>query len=118
VSKEFAENVESRDAGPQQADELQSRRQFLTGLGKWSKIVITVALLGSGASAEIADAAVELHRRGGGRGWPRGGYPVGPGPWTNNEWTNNECIWMNNECGWFNNECSWINNECAFDDDD
>jgi hypothetical protein len=46
-------------------EELRSRRDFLIGLGRWSKIVIGAAVLG-GISAEVpkAEAAAWVNRRG------------------------------------------------------
>jgi hypothetical protein len=58
---------------------LQSRRQFLVGLGKWSKVVITGAVLGAGVAhvGRDAQAAGWINRRGGYYG------PVGGGGWIN-----------------------------------
>jgi hypothetical protein len=67
--------------------DLRSRRDFLIGLGKWSRVVVTGAVLGAGAM--ITDKPAQagwLNRRGygygGGGGWinNRGG---GGGGWWN-----------------------------------
>jgi hypothetical protein len=64
--------------------ETQSRRDFLIGLGKWSRAVIVGAIVGGTAVGnKPAQAGVGwLNRRGGGAGWVngRGGYG---GSWAN-----------------------------------
>jgi hypothetical protein len=72
--------------GPAPSEEqLQSRRDFLIGLGRWSKIVIGAALLG-GISAEApdAEAGAWVNRRGGygGGAWVNNRYGGG-GAWVN-----------------------------------
>ena len=48
---------------------VQERRDFLRGLGKWSRVVIGGALLGSAvALAPLAQAGAWVNRRGGGYG--------------------------------------------------
>ena len=63
-------------------EELVSRRDFLVGLGKWSKIVIGLALLGGTLALPENDAAARgfaWGNRGGGGSWGnRGG-----GGWAN-----------------------------------
>ena len=77
----------------EQADELHSRRQFLIGLGKWSRAVITGAVLGSAALMTDKPAqAGWLNRRGAGWG---GGWINGGGG-----------SWLNRRGGWGG---SWIN---------
>jgi hypothetical protein len=77
---------DARSSAPSEED-LQTRRDFLIGLGRWSKIVIGAALLG-GIAAEVpeAEAGAWVNRRGGyggGGAWVnnRGGY--GGGAWVN-----------------------------------
>jgi hypothetical protein len=64
--------------------EVQERRAFLRGLGKWSQAVIGGVLLGGGLMvSHRASAGGWINRRGGGGGWinNRGGY--GGGAWVN-----------------------------------
>lgn len=63
---------------------LQSRRDFLLGLGRWSKIAIGVAVFGGLATGPSeAQAGAWVNRRGGwingGGGWVNGGG----GSWAN-----------------------------------
>ena len=71
--------------------ELKSRREFLIGLGKWSKVIIGGAVFG-GLLTVDKEAQAWVNRRGGGgwvnrrgsggRGWVNGrGY--GGGSWAN-----------------------------------
>jgi hypothetical protein len=75
---------DARSSAPSEED-LQSRRDFLIGLGRWSKIVIGAALLG-GISAEApdAEAGAWVNRRGGygGGAWVNNRYGGG-GAWVN-----------------------------------
>ena len=80
-------------------DELQSRRGFLIGLGRWSKIVIGAAIFGGLAAPQSDAEAGWLNRRGGG-------------------WVNRHGGWINrhrNGGGWVNRHGgggrggSWIN---------
>jgi len=59
--------------------ELQGRRDFLIGLGRWSKAAIGVAVLGGlvGSGSDAA-AGAWINNRGGGGGWINGG-----GGWIN-----------------------------------
>ena len=65
-----------------EAPEIQERRAFLRGLGKWSQAVIGGVLLGGGLTvAQRASAGGWINRRGGyGGGWINGG---GGGGWIN-----------------------------------
>jgi hypothetical protein len=69
-------------------EDLVSRRDFLVGLGKWSKIVIGLVLLGGTLTIPENDAAAQswANRRGGG-GWINGGRSWvnrrGGGGWLN-----------------------------------
>ena len=62
-------------------EELVSRRDFLVGLGKWSKIVIGLALLGGTLALpdDAAAAAFSWNNGGTGVGWANGGG----GGWAN-----------------------------------
>jgi hypothetical protein len=65
-------------------EQQQRRRDFLLGLGRWSKAAIAVALLGGLAARQSdAQAASWVNRRGGVRGgaWVNGGG--GGGSWVN-----------------------------------
>ncbi|WP_295608883.1 hypothetical protein [uncultured Lamprocystis sp.] len=56
------------------------RRDFLIGLGRWSKIAIGVAVFGGMAGGGTDAEAGWINRRGGGGGWVIGG---GGGGWIN-----------------------------------
>jgi hypothetical protein len=69
-------------------EERQNRRDFLIGLGRWSKVVIGAAVFGGLASGGTDAEAAWVNRRGGwingrggrGGGWINGG---GGGGWVN-----------------------------------
>jgi hypothetical protein len=67
------DDARQTDIAPDETAEqaLQSRRDFLIGLGKWSRVVVTGAVLGAGVV--ITDKPAQagwLNRRGyGGAGW-------------------------------------------------
>ncbi len=65
------------------APEMQERRTFLRGLGKWSQAVIGGVLLGGGLMVPHRARAGWINRRGGygGGGWINGGG--GGGGWIN-----------------------------------
>ena len=71
---------------PTDAPEVQARRTFLRGLGKWSQAVIGGVLLGGGLTvSQRASAGAWINRRGGyggGGGWINGGGGGGGG-WIN-----------------------------------
>ena len=74
---------QSKSSAEEEA-QLQTRREFLLSLGKWSKAVIVGAVLG-GALTQSQDAqAGWLNRRGGygGGGWING-HGGGGGSWIN-----------------------------------
>ena len=74
---------------------VQNRREFLIGLGKWSRAVIAGAVVGAGVMAvEKPAQAGWLNRRGG--GWGGGGWINGGGGGG----------WLNRRGGWGG---SWIN---------
>jgi hypothetical protein len=97
-------------------EELVSRRDFLVGLGKWSKIVIGLALLGGTVAIPENDAAAGAfawNNGGGGVGWAnRGG-----GGWANRYggggWANGGGSWGNRVGGggWANRRGGggWLN---------
>lgn len=69
---------------PTDAPEVQERRTFLRGLGKWSQVVIGGVLLGGGLTvSHRVSAGAWANRRGGygGGGWINGGG--GGGGWIN-----------------------------------
>jgi hypothetical protein len=69
--------------------ELQSRRDFLIGLGRWSKIAIGAAILGGMAAGQRdAVAGAWVNHRGGVVVGPGGGVAVGGGgsAWVNNRY--------------------------------
>jgi len=88
-------------------EELVSRRDFLVGLGKWSQIVIGLALLGGTIAIPENDAAAQTTwaNRIGGGSWAnrRGG-----GGWANRRggggWANRRGGWANRRGGggWLN----------------
>ena len=85
---------------PSEGGELQDRRLFLQGMGKWSGAAIVAAGAGTWlGSASTAQAGAWINRRlGGGGGWiNRGGGGGG---------------WINGRGGWINGRVgggSWIN---------
>ena len=81
-------------------DELQSRRGFLIGMGRWSKIVIGAALFGGLAVPQSEAEAGWLNRRYGGGGWinRRGGGWVnrrGGGGWVHRNGGGRGGSWIN-----------------------
>ena len=92
--------------------ECTGRRDFLIGLGRWSKAVIGAALLGGlalpGAEAEAGWANRRggggwANRRGGG-GWANGRYGQG------GTWANRNGGWVNGGGGtWANRNGGWVN---------
>ena len=65
-------------------DEAQRRRRdFLFGLGRWSKVAISAAVFGGlGLTGTQVQAGSWVNRRGGGGGWING--QGGGGGWINN----------------------------------
>jgi len=84
---------------------LDSRRNFLLGLGKWSKAVIGSVVLGSLITAnQTAEARSSwVNRRGGGGWYNRHG---GGGGWINGHGGGGS--WYNSG-GWVNRGGSWAN---------
>lgn len=80
------------------APEVQERRTFLRGLGKWSQAVIAGALLGGGLTvSHRASAGAWINRRGGygGGGWINGGGYGGGGGWINRRGGYGGGSWVN-----------------------
>ena len=79
------------------APEIQERRTFLRGLGKWSQVVIGGVLLGGGLTvSQRASAGAWVNRRGGyggGGGWINGGG--GGGGWINRRGGYGGGAWIN-----------------------
>ena len=108
--------------------EQHQRRNFLVGLGKWSKAVVGGVLLGGVLTPGRDAEAVGWANRGGGKGswvnfrgggWGGGGLGWGPG-WYNRRpggWYNRRPSWYNapswyNRPGWYNGPGwggSWVN---------
>lgn len=88
-----AQNDSEQPGAEHQTQEIQSRREFLIGLGKWSRAVIAGAVVGGALLTEKPAQAGWLNRRGCcvGGGWINGG---GGG-------------WINRRGGWGGG--SWIN---------
>jgi len=84
-------------------EELVSRRDFLVGLGKWSKIVIGLALLGGTLAMPKNDVAAQTTwaNRIGGGGWAN---RYGGGGWLNSGGGG----WLNGG-GWINGGGGWAN---------
>jgi hypothetical protein len=97
MSKDIESKQDHPVAEPDDEQILHSRRDFLLGLGKWSKAVIGGVLLGSLiAPDQAAEAGAWINRRGyGGSGWINGGGG-GVG-------------WINGGGGWVNRGGSWYN---------
>jgi hypothetical protein len=85
----------------QHEEELLSRRDFLFGLKKWSKVVIGVAVGGSLVLQDNVADAWWVNRRGwGNRGWGNRGW--GNGGWGNRGWGNGGWINRRGGGGWLN----------------
>jgi len=82
------------DPGTEEERDLQSRRGFLLGLGKWSQAVIVGAVAGGALLADRPAQAGWLNRRGGGGGgWVNG---RGNGSWANRRGGGWGGSWINN----------------------
>lgn len=81
------------DPGTGEERDLQSRRRFLIGLGKWSQAVIIGAVAGGALLADRPAQAGWLNRRGGGGGWINGS---GGGSWANRRGGGWGGSWVNN----------------------
>ena len=77
---------EQSESGAEEEVPLQTRREFLLSLGKWSKVVIAGAVLGGALSQSVPDAQAGAwvnRRGGGGGGWINGHGGGGGGGWIN-----------------------------------
>jgi hypothetical protein len=101
MDKDLKDKIES-PADDERSAENESRREFFSGLGKWSKVVIGTALLGGLAVSGDADAMWRNHWGNG--GWHNGGWrnKWHNGGWWNGGWRNK---WHNG--GWWNG--GWYN---------
>jgi hypothetical protein len=99
-NKDMNKDAHSECDGPDGNDaELQGRRDFLIGLGKWSKVIIGGALL---TGCYTYGGTGWINRRGG--GWINGrGY--GGGGWINGRNYHGAGGWVNRRGG----GRSWIN---------
>ena len=93
-------------------EELNSRRSFLIGMGRWSKIVIGAAVFGGLALPESDAEAGWINRRGGGGGGWVNRHGGGGGGWVNRHgggWVNRHGGggWVNRHGG--GGGGSWIN---------
>lgn len=72
---------------PTEGGELQDRRLFLQGMGKWSGAAIVAAVAGTWFGSAPEARAGWVNRRGGGGGWINrgggGGWINGRGGWIN-----------------------------------
>ena len=101
------QDIEQTESNTTEQSEEMSRRDFLVGLKKWSKVAIGAALLsGSLTMVKDGEAGAWVNRRGGGGAWGngRGG---GGGAWGNRggSWANGRNGgWANRRggAGWAN----------------
>jgi hypothetical protein len=83
---------------PDGEDQLQSRRELLLGLGKWSRAVIGVALAGAFIGEKPA------------AGWVNGAWVNRRGAWVNGaRWGNAGAVWGNGGVVWGNRGVAWGN---------
>lgn len=91
-------------------EQLLSRRNFLDGLGKWSKVVIGAAVLGGvvlNADHESHAGAAWANRGGGGgAAWANRGGGGGAG-WANRG--GGSAAWANRGAAWANRGGAWVN---------
>jgi len=71
------------DSGSSEEQHLQSRRDFLIGVGNWSRAVIVGAVAGGALLTNRPAQAGWLNRRGGGGGGWINGKGSGGGSWAN-----------------------------------
>ena len=84
------------DAGNSEEQDLQSRRDFLIGVGNWSRAVIVGAVAGGALLTNRPAQAGWLNRRGGrGGGWINGKGGSG-GSWANRRGGGWGGSWINN----------------------
>jgi hypothetical protein len=92
----MTDQLDIQSLEPADAPEVQERRAFLRGLGKWSQAVIGGVLLGGGlAVSQRTSAGAWVNRRGyGGGGWINGGGGGGGG-WINRRGYGGGGAWVN-----------------------
>ncbi len=93
-------------------EKLLSRRNFLDGLGRWSKVVIGATVLGGSliTADHEANAGAGWANRGGGGGaaWAnRGGG--GGAAWANRGGGGGGAAWANRGAAWANRGSAWVN---------
>ena len=112
--EEDRKEIDSREVDTGE-DGLLNRRDFLDGLGKWSKIVIGTAVFGGALLSGDDDAEARsawANHGGGGGGWVNRG---GGGGWINGGgggWINRYgggAGWINRGAAWANRGGSWVN---------
>jgi hypothetical protein len=102
MSEEPKDKLESGEPTEQ---ELNTRRDFLKSLGRWSAIIIGAAALGGFTPPEEAAGWIN-----GGGSWVNG--RGGGGSWVNRggSWVNRGGGWINGGGGgWINRRGSWVN---------
>lgn len=95
----MSDPISNEPATPSDGEELQDRRRFLQGTGKWSGAAIIAAVAGTMFGTTQEASAGWINRRGGG-GWLNGG---GGGGWINGGGGGGG--WINRRVG----GGSWIN---------
>jgi len=95
------QDIEQIESNTTEQSEEMSRRDFLVGLKKWSKVAIGAALLsGSLTVVKDSEAGAWVNRRGGGGGgWANGRGGGGRG----GAWGNRGLSWANGSRG------GWVN---------
>lgn len=87
------QGVPAAGSSTDEEQDIQSRRDFLIGLGNWSRAVIVGAVAGGALLTQRPAEAGWLNRRGGGAGWVNGG---GGGSWVNRRGGGWGGSWVNN----------------------
>ncbi|GBC62078.1 hypothetical protein DENIS_3041 [Desulfonema ishimotonii] len=121
MKKDPRKNIPEND-GIGEAD-LMTRRNFLVGLGKWSKAVVGGVLAASAFSVPEASANKKWTNRKGGK-WNDRWHNRGSGKWKNrggkwnDRWHNRGGGWHNrggwNDHGWHNRGHKWSNGGIAW----
>jgi hypothetical protein len=83
------------DAGSGEEQSLQSRRDFLIGVGNWSRAVIIGAVAGGALLANNPARAGWINRRGGGGGGWLNGRGGSGGSWANRRGGGRGGSWVN-----------------------
>ena len=93
-SKTQSDPAADSSSGEEQA--FQSRRDFLIGVGNWSRAVIVGAVAGGALLTNRPAEAAWLNRRGGGGGGWLNGRGGGGGSWANRRGGGWGGSWINN----------------------